>query len=104
MRFYLQDRKKVRRRAIQEVDIQPIYQDIPESIEREKRSALAMAFHPFYISKGKCLICEFRGMDGRLIQLKLPRKRLHIVEPILSPHTPSSAGRSRSSSFSSWPA
>jgi hypothetical protein len=104
MRFYLQDRKKVRRRAIQEVDIQPIYQDLPASIDHEKRSPLAMAFNPFNISKGKRLICEFRGMDGRMIQLKLPGKRLHIFDPIPSHRTPSSAGRSRSSSFSSWPA
>jgi hypothetical protein len=63
-----------------------------------------MAFEPFHISKGKRLICEFRGMDGRMIQLKLPGKRLHIFDPIPSRHMPSSAGRSRSSSFSSWPA
>ena len=69
IRFYLQDRKKVRRRAMQEVDIQPLYQDIPPSIDHGKRSALAMAFLPFHISKGKRLICEFRGTDGRMIQL-----------------------------------
>jgi hypothetical protein len=91
IRFYLQDRKKVRRRAVQEVDIQPVYQDIPQSIDREKRSALAMAFHPFYISNGKRLICEFRGADGRLIQLRVSRRKLRISYPDAPnyPRTPS---------------
>jgi hypothetical protein len=104
IRFYLEDRKKVRRRAIQEVEIQPIYQDIPPSVGREKQRTLAMAFQPFHVPKAKRLICEFRGTDSRLIQLKLPGKRLYIFDPIPSRHTPSATGRSRSLSFSSWPA
>jgi hypothetical protein len=78
IRFYLQDKKKVRRRAIQEVDIEPLYRDMPLSINRGKCSALAMAFHPFHISKRKRLVCEFRGIDGRVMQIKLSGRKLQI--------------------------
>jgi len=78
IRFYLQDRKEVRRRAIQELDLQPVYQDCPLAVDRQTPTALAMAFTPFHIAKGKRLVCECRGKDDRLLQLKVSRRKLRI--------------------------
>jgi hypothetical protein len=73
IRFYLQDKHQVRRRAIQEVDLQPVYNDQPETINPTKCGAFSMAFDPFHLAKGKHLVCEIRGKDGRLLQLRLTR-------------------------------
>lgn len=75
IRFYLQDKKKVRRRAIQELDIRPIFQDNPENITSKRRIAFAAAFNPFHIGKGKRLICEIRAKDGRILIVKLSPHR-----------------------------
>ena len=71
IRFYLQDKHQVRRRAVQEVDLQPVYHDQPETINCIKYSPFSIALDPFHIAKGKRLVCEIRGKDGRLLQLKL---------------------------------
>ncbi len=73
LRFYIQDKHQVRRRAIQEVDLQPVYHDQPETINRTKYSPFSFAFNPFHLAKGKRLVCEIRGKDGRFLLLKLTR-------------------------------
>ena len=72
-RFFLQDKHKVRRRAIQELDIQPVYNDQPQTVSRTKYSRFSFAFNPFHLAKGKLLVCEIRGKDGRSLLLKLTR-------------------------------
>jgi len=71
IRFYIQDKHRVRRRAIQEVDLRPVYHDQPETINGTKYSPFSIAFTPFHIAKGKRLVCEIRGKDGRLLLLRL---------------------------------
>jgi conjugative transposon TraN protein len=75
IRFYLQDRRQVRRRAVQETDLSPVFQDNPETFAPGNHSAFAAAFNPFHIAKGKLLICELLGSDGHFLTLKLsPRQ------------------------------
>jgi conjugative transposon TraN protein len=78
VRFYVQDKKQVRRRAVQEVDITSVYQDQTQTIPSRQSTGLAFAFTPFHIPNTKRLNCELRGKDGRTITLKLKPRRLRI--------------------------
>lgn len=71
IRFYLQDKHLVRRHAIQEVEFQPVFNDQPETINHTKYSPFSFAFNPFHLAKGKRLVCQVRGKDGRLLLLRL---------------------------------
>jgi len=102
IRFYLQDKHQVRRRAIQEVDIQPVFHDQPEIITRAKCTSFSMAFDPFHIAKGKRLVCGIRGKDGRIISLKLTRHVLRRISSLPSEQTIASPPQSAYTLL--WPA
>ncbi|HSZ85686.1 MAG TPA: conjugative transposon protein TraN [Puia sp.] len=76
MRFFLQDRKKAARSAIQETEIPVIYPEafLP-TVPGKKNKQFALAFAPFTFSKDKKMIMEMSEKNGgRLLSLSLTHK------------------------------
>ena len=70
-RFFLQDRKAVKRRAVQEVGIEPVYFSPLTTITGKGKLAIAAGFDPFVVPAGKQLVVEFSGRDGRMVRVKV---------------------------------
>jgi Domain of unknown function (DUF4138) len=70
-RFFLQDRKAVKRRAVQEVAVEPVYTSVLASIAGKGKAGMAAGFEPFVVPPGKRLVAEVVGKDGRVVQIKV---------------------------------
>jgi conjugative transposon TraN protein len=73
LRFFLQDRKKAARSAIQETDIPVLYPEafLPK-VSGNKNKAFGLAFSPFTFSKDKKMIVQMSEKNGgRLLSLSL---------------------------------
>ena len=71
VRFFLQDRKEVRRRAMQDIDLEPVYSAAPPAVGGGKETKFAAGFWPFQVGRSKRLVVEVVGADGRVMRLKL---------------------------------
>ena len=70
-RFFLQDRKAVKRRAVQKVGVEPVYMSGLVSVSGKGRAGMAAGFEPFVVPKGKWLVVEVVGKDGRVVRIKV---------------------------------
>jgi Domain of unknown function (DUF4138) len=73
-RFFLQDRKAVKRRAVQEVEVTPVYFPNLSTKPAISKLALAAGFDPFMVPAGKRLVVEVVGKDGREVMVKVKGK------------------------------
>jgi hypothetical protein len=76
VRYYVEDKKKVKRRAVQEVELRPVFTDIPLVIRVRGEVSFAVGFEPFFVGKGRRLVCEVRGKDGRVVRLGVRKVRV----------------------------
>jgi hypothetical protein len=76
-RIYIEDRKKVKRTATQQVDISPVYADAIGEVPGFGRQSTAIALHPFVVGPGKQLVVAFSDEQGaRQLVLKIKGKVL----------------------------
>jgi conjugative transposon TraN protein len=76
-RFFIEDKKQVKRKAIQEIEIKPVFNGLPEEVVEGNGKRIALGFDPFTIPAGKRLVIEIAGADGgRTILLRIKDKVL----------------------------
>jgi hypothetical protein len=72
LRIYTEDRKKIKRTATQEVDVDPVFAKPFGKMGGFDRRATAMAFRPFVVGRGKRLVIEVSDeLGGRQVVLKV---------------------------------
>jgi hypothetical protein len=77
LRVYTEDRKKVKRTATQEVEIDPVYAEPVGEMGGFDRRTVAVGFRPFVVGRGKRLVIEVGdGTGDRRIVLKVKGKAL----------------------------
>jgi hypothetical protein len=77
MRFVVQDRKRVRRTAVQSIEVQLVYVGSASELAGGGELSLVAALHALTIAKGKQLVVEWREADdGRRVQLVIRGKLL----------------------------
>ncbi|HET6256691.1 MAG TPA: DUF4138 domain-containing protein [Puia sp.] len=77
LRIYTEDRKKIKRTATQEVDLDPVYSEPVGRVGGFERKATAVALHPFMVGRGKRLVIEVSDESGgRQVVLKVKGKVL----------------------------
>jgi conjugative transposon TraN protein len=75
LRLYVVDKKKAKRKAIQQVAIIPVFSKLPPSIEGH--TSFSSGYPLFTISKNKRLLLEMAELDGgRLLQIYISNKTL----------------------------
>ncbi len=74
LRCFLRDRKRVKRRAEQEVEVSPVFSHLPTIVAG--REVFALGFEPFVVPADKRLVVEMTGQDGRTLLLKVRGKVL----------------------------
>jgi Domain of unknown function (DUF4138) len=75
-RFFVQDRKQVKRKAVQEVAVAPVYGAVPGVVSGRGRVRFALGFDPFTVSRDKRLMVEIAGADGRMVVMEVKAKVL----------------------------
>jgi conjugative transposon TraN protein len=70
-RFFLQDRKAVKRKAVQEVGVEPVYLSSLPTISGKGKLSVAAGFDPFVVPAGKRLVVEVVGKDGRMARVRV---------------------------------
>lgn len=73
-RFFLQDRKAVKRRAVQEVGVEPVYASGLGVVAGKGKAGWAAGFESFVVPAGKRLVVEVVGKDGRVVNIKVKGK------------------------------
>jgi hypothetical protein len=77
LRIYTEDKKKIKRTATQDVDVDPVYAEPIGKTGGFERQATAMAFRPFVVDDGKRLVIEVSDeTGGRQVVLKVKGKVL----------------------------
>jgi hypothetical protein len=77
LRIYIEDKKKVKRTATQDVDADPVWSEPLDKIGGFDRQATAVAFRPFIVGRGKRLVVEVGDKTGsRQVVLKVKGKVL----------------------------
>lgn len=72
LKFFVQDKKKVKRKAIQKVEIIPLNKISFESVPGNDMKCFAIAFRQFTIPKDKRLICQISEQGaGRVLTLHI---------------------------------
>jgi hypothetical protein len=77
MRFSIEDRRRVKRTAVQSIGITPVY--VPEStcLAGGSKNELAIAFAPFTIVPEKDLVVDWGEPNGgRRLRLRIKGKEL----------------------------
>lgn len=83
VRFFIRDRKKSRRTAVQESELYPMYSSIDSAISNNAPGKILLAFHPFTISKQKKLFIQISEQDGgRTLILPVKAKLLLKARPL----------------------
>lgn len=75
VRYYVEERKMVKRRAVQEQELQPVFTDLVSVVGNRRTVKFAAAFEPIFVGKGKRMVVEVRGEDGRVVRLRVRRVR-----------------------------
>jgi conjugative transposon TraN protein len=75
-RYFLRDHSEVRRRAMQEQSLTPVYNGLPVEIGGKGLRRFGLGFSPFTIPRDKRLVIEIAGADGRTIMLTIKGKYL----------------------------
>ena len=70
-RVYLQDRQPVQRRAQQDRALELVYDGLPRVVSGASAVQFAVGLRPFSVGKGKRLVVEIAGADGRSVILKV---------------------------------
>lgn len=84
IRFFLRDKHKIKRTAIQETDISIIYRPPIIEVHGDSRKLFAIACKPFGIPEGKRLVCSFGEDDGnRRLSLRLDQRKLLLARAAL---------------------
>jgi Domain of unknown function (DUF4138) len=76
VRYYVEEKKKVARRAVQEVEVNPVFTDAPAAIRVGGEVRFSAGFEPFFVGKGRRLVCEVRGKDGRVVRLGVKKVKV----------------------------
>jgi len=76
VQVYVQDVERIARRATQELELHPVYTYTLQDLPGRRSLHLIAAFSPFTIPKGKCLIVQLQGRDGRMLSLRIKAQNL----------------------------
>ena len=77
VRLYIEDRKKIKRTATQELDLTPVYGERIDGLSGLSRQAAAVALHPFVLGRGKRLVIAVVNEVGdRQVLLRVKGKVL----------------------------
>lgn len=77
MRFSIEDRKRVKRTAVQSIGITPVYNPQGDCLAGGSQNMLAVAFTPFTIVPGKNLVVDWSEPNGgRRIRLLIKGREL----------------------------
>jgi hypothetical protein len=74
--FYLQARKAINRKAIQQLPVEPVYSSDQPPIPGKQKASFAAGFQPFLIAHTQRLVVQVRARDGRVLVLKCRAKEL----------------------------
>jgi conjugative transposon TraN protein len=75
LRFFLRDRKRAKRTAIQETEMLPVYQSITRKIDGSGQAEWVIGFHPFTVPPDKKLIIQISEKgNGRTVILPVKSK------------------------------
>jgi len=70
VRVYLSDEARIKRRAVQEVEVPAVYGGLG-GVPGRQRVRFAVGFEPFIVPMGKRLVVELLGQDGRQLVLRV---------------------------------
>jgi hypothetical protein len=77
VRLFTEDRKRVKRMAIQEGELEPVWTNSPELVPGETTERIALGYRSITLPKGKRLVLEVAERDGgRLIRVRIPYKKI----------------------------
>ena len=63
-RCYVEDKRRMKRTAFQEIPLHPLYETPVTTIAGDSEQTMEMGFHPFSIAKDKKLIIQMAEQDG----------------------------------------
>lgn len=75
-RYFVEDRSQVKRKAVQEFALSPVFDVMPSEVAGERQVRFAVGFVPFTVAEGKRLVVELAGADGRTVRLGVRSKLL----------------------------
>ena len=78
MRFSIEDARRIKRTAVQSLELQPVYSPEAETLQGGGKQQWAVGFEPLTVTRGKRLVVEWKGTDGRRIRLVI--KGRHILK------------------------
>lgn len=77
VRYYMVDKKVVKRKATQDQALEPVFTDVPESVPGRSERRFAVGFSPFTVPSTKRLVIQISGVDGgRTVTLKVKSKQI----------------------------
>jgi hypothetical protein len=77
VRLFTEDRKRVKRMAVQEAEVDPAYADEGGSVAGETTQGFALAYRGIAVPDGKRVVLEFAERDGgRTIRVRIPLKKI----------------------------
>lgn len=79
VRLFTEDRKRVKRMAVQEAETDPVFSDWDEArlVAGETTTGFALAYRGIAAPKGKRVVLEVAELDGgRTIRVRIPLKRI----------------------------
>jgi conjugative transposon TraN protein len=83
VRFFIRDRKRSKRTAVQETELHPIYSAIDSSVINNTHGKIALAFHPFTIPRDKKLFIQISEHNGgRTLILPIKARILLKARPL----------------------
>jgi hypothetical protein len=77
LRCYIEDGRRVRRTAVQSIDVKPVYTPVMSVLTGGGERKWALGFAPFVIGRGKRLVIEWNGgKDERRVRLVIRGKHI----------------------------
>jgi hypothetical protein len=75
-RFYLEETKRIRRRAIQQVPKAPVIMPPAQPVPAGRCERLAIGFFPFTVPRGQRLLLDITAQDSRRITLRIRNRQI----------------------------
>lgn len=75
-RYFVEDRNRVKRRAVQDWVVAPVYGGLPGPVGGDLTVRFAVGFLPFAVPSGKRLVVELAGADGRMVRMTVKSRLL----------------------------